>query len=185
MNDATIGRNYAETLMVLAKRTGDEEKWGALIEDFGTAMRENHMLKTFLESPKIAASQKITIVEKALGTRVPPLFLRFIETVISKRRQMLIPAIAIEYRALIDESEDRVHANVTLARDPGEPERDALARQLSRLFGKRVVPHISLNPAILGGLIVKVGDTVMDGSVRRRLATLRSRMIAAKAESRN
>jgi F-type H+-transporting ATPase subunit delta len=185
MNDATIGRNYAETLMVLAKRVDAEEAWGKLIEDFGTAMREDHMLRTFLESPKIAASQKIAIVDKALGTRVPPLFLKFIETVISKRRQMLIPAIAIEYRALIDESEDRVHANVTLARDPGEPERDALVRQLSRLFGKRVVPHITLNPGILGGLIVKVGDTVMDGSVRRRLATLRSRMITVKAESRN
>jgi F-type H+-transporting ATPase subunit delta len=185
MNDATIGRNYAETLMVLAKRTGDEERWGSLIEDLGAAMRENHTLKTFLESPKIAASRKIEIVEKAFGTRVPPLFLKFVETVIAKRRQMLIPAIAIEYRALIDESEDRVHANVTLAREPGEADRDALGQQLSRLFGKRVVPHISLNPAILGGLIVKVGDTVMDGSVRRRLATLRSRMIAAKADSRN
>ena len=185
MNDATIGRNYAETLLVLAKRTGDDEKWGTLIEELGAAIRENHMLKTFLESPKIAAAQKIAIVEKALGGRVPPLFLRFVETVIAKRRQMLIPAIAIEYRALIDESEDRVHANVTLARDPGDAERDGLGQQLSRLFGKRVVPHITLNPAILGGLIVKVGDTVMDGSVRRRLATLRSRMIEAKADARN
>jgi F-type H+-transporting ATPase subunit delta len=109
---------------------------------------------------------------------VPPLFLRFLETVIVKRRQMVIPAIAEEYRALIDESEDRVHANVTVARDPGEPEKDALVRQLSRLFGKRVVPHISINSAILGGVIVKVGDTVMDGSVRRRLASLKSRMLA-------
>ena len=91
---------------------------------------------------------------------------------------MLIPEIASEYRMLIDESENRVHANVTVAREPTEPERDALARQLSRLLGKRVVPHISLNPAILGGVIVKVGDTVMDGSVRRRLATLRQRMLA-------
>ena len=181
MNDSTIGRNYAETLLVLAKRTGDEETWGTLIEDLGAAIRDNPMLKTFLESPKIAASQKIEIVERALGKRVPPLFLRFVETVISKRRQMLIPAIAVEYRALIDESEDRVHANVTLARDPGEAEREALGKQLSRLFGKRVVAHINLNPAILGGLIVKVGDTVMDGSVRRRLGTLKSRMLAAKA----
>ena len=68
--------------------------------------------------------------------------------------------------------------NVTVARELAGPEKDALARQLGRLFGKRVVPHMSLNPAILGGVIVKVGDTVMDGSVRRRLASLRQRMLA-------
>ncbi len=179
MNDATIGRNYAETLLVLAKREGKQEEWGVLIESVASAMQEDQTLKTFLESPKLAASRKIEILANALGNRVPPLFLRFLETVIMKRRQMVIPAIASEYRALIDESEDRVHANVTVARQPAEPERDALARQLSRLFGKRVVPHIAINPEILGGVIVKVGDTVMDGSVRRRLATLKSRMLAS------
>jgi F-type H+-transporting ATPase subunit delta len=177
MNDATISRNYAETLLILAKKDGQQEQWGNLIETIGVAMREDRTLKTFLESPKIAASQKIEILARALGNRVPPLFLRFLQTVVTKRRQMLIPVIASEYRALIDESEDRVHANVTVAREPAEPEKDALARQLSRVLGKRVVPHITLNPAILGGLIVKIGDTVMDGSVRRRLATLRSRML--------
>jgi F-type H+-transporting ATPase subunit delta len=177
MNDATISRNYAETLLILAKKDGQQEQWGNLIDTIGVAMREDRTLKTFLESPKIAASQKIEILARALGKRVPPLFLRFLQTVVTKRRQMLIPVIASEYRALIDESEDRVHANVTVAREATEGERDALARQLSRVVGKRVVPHISLNPAILGGLIVKIGDTVMDGSVRRRLATLRSRML--------
>jgi F-type H+-transporting ATPase subunit delta len=179
MNDATIGRNYAETLLTLAKKHGQEAEWGALLDAIAVAMQEDRILKTFLESPKLAASQKIEILDKALGKRVPQVFLRFLETVISKRRQMLIPVIASEYHALIDESEDRVHANVTVAREPAEQEKDALAKHLSRVLGKRVVPHISLNPAILGGLIVKVGDTVMDGSVRRRLATLRSRMLAS------
>ena len=178
MNDATIGRNYAETLLTLAKKSGEEEEWGALIDAIAVAMQEDRTLKTFLESPKLAASQKIEILARALGKRVPPVFLRFLEIVVSKRRQMLIPEIASEYRSLIDESEGRVHANVTVAREPAGPEKDALARQLSRVLGKRVVPHITLNPAILGGLIVKIGDTVMDGSVRRRLATLRSRMLA-------
>jgi F-type H+-transporting ATPase subunit delta len=181
MNNATIGRNYAETLLILAKRDGKAEEWGTLIESIASAMREDQTLKTFLESPKLAASRKIEILKAALGERVPPLFLRFLETVIIKRRQMVIPEIAQEYRALIDVSEDRVHANVTVAREPAEPEKEALVRQLSRLFGKRVVPHISINPAILGGVIVKVGDTVMDGSVRRRLASLRSRMLATAA----
>jgi F-type H+-transporting ATPase subunit delta len=178
MNDATIGRNYAGTLLVLAKREKQEEQWGELIESIALVMAEDREFRLFLASPQIAASRKIEILEKALDKRIPHLFLRFLETVILKRRQMVIPEIASEYRALIDEAEDRVHATVIVAREPAEPERDALARQLSRLFGKRVVPHISLNPAILGGVIVKVGDTVMDGSVRRRLATLRSRMLA-------
>jgi F-type H+-transporting ATPase subunit delta len=178
MNDERIGRNYAEALLTLARKSGEQEEWGALIDAISVGMRENPTLKTFLESPKLSAARKIQIMEKALGRGVPRVFMRFIEAVIMKRRQMLIPEIASEYRNLIDDSEDRVHVNVTVAREPAELEKDALTGQLSRLFGKRVVPHISLNPAILGGVIVKVGDTVMDGSVRRRLASLRQRMLA-------
>jgi len=96
MNDATISRNYAETLLILAKKDGHEEQWGNLIDTIGVAMREDRTLKTFLESPKIAASQKIEILARALGKRVPPLFLRFLQTVVTKRRQMLIPVIASE-----------------------------------------------------------------------------------------
>jgi len=180
MKEATIGRNYAEALLALAQKNGDIEQWGELLDAIATAMREDQTLRTFLESPKLAATHKIEILEKALGQKVPKLFLRYIETVIHKRRQMLIPAIATEYQALIDESENRLHANVTVAREPAEPEKDALARQLSRLFGKRVVPHISQNPAILGGVIVRVGDTVMDGSVRKRLSVLKQRMLQSQ-----
>ena len=178
MNAEGIGRNYAETLLILARKSDEVEEWGALIDAISVGMREDHTLRTFLESPKLSASHKIEILSKALGRRVPQGFLRFLEAVINKRRQMLIPQIASEYRLLIDESENRIHATVTVASEPTEPERDALARQLSRLFGKRVMPHISLNPAILGGVIVKVGDTVMDGSVRRRLSVLRQRMLS-------
>jgi F-type H+-transporting ATPase subunit delta len=181
MNETRIGRNYAEALLNLARRSNEQEEWGAIIDAISVGMREDPTLRTFLESPKLSAARKIEIMEKALGRGVPKLFMRFLETVILKRRQMLIPEIASEYRNLIDAAEDRVHVNVTVAREPAEPEKDALERQLSRLFGKRVVSHITLNPAILGGVIVRVGDTVMDGSVRRRLASLRQRMLATAA----
>ena len=179
MNESTIGRNYAEALLALARKDDEIEEYGELLNAIAAAMSDDQTLRTFLESPKLAASHKIEILQKALGRRVPRLFLRYIDTVIQKRRQMLIPAIAIEYQLLLDQAENRLHANVTVAREPGDPEREALARQLSRLFGKRVVPHITTNPAILGGLIVKVGDTVMDGSVRRRLAVLKQRMLSS------
>src|SRR5688572_32729956 len=81
MNDATIGRNYAETLLVLANRSGDaaQEEWGTLIEELGGAMREDKKLRTFLESPKISAGQKIEVLGKALGKKVPRPFLKFLE----------------------------------------------------------------------------------------------------------
>lgn len=180
MNAEGIGRNYAEALLDLARKSDEVEEWGALIDAISTGMREDQTLKTFLETPKLSAAHKIEILAKALGRKVPPLFLRFIETVISKRRQMVIPEIASEYRMLIDESENRLHANVTVAREPAEREKADLARQLSKLFGKQVVPHISHNPAILGGVIVRVGDTVMDGSVRKRLSVLKQRMLASQ-----
>ena len=94
MNESTIGRNYAEALLALAQKSGDVERWGGLLDGIAAAMRQDQMLRTFLESPKLAAAHKIEILEKALGRRVPRLFLRYIETVIHKRRQMLIPAIA-------------------------------------------------------------------------------------------
>jgi F-type H+-transporting ATPase subunit delta len=178
MNEERIGRNYAEALLTLARKEKQAEEWGALIDAISVAMREDQTLRTFLESPKLSAGRKIELLKKALAEGLPPMFMRFVETVILKRRQMLIPEIASEYRSLIDESEDRVHVNVTVARELPAREKEALGKQLSRLFGKRVVPHISLNPAILGGVIVKVGDTVMDGSVRRRLASLKQRMLA-------
>jgi F-type H+-transporting ATPase subunit delta len=181
MNDERIGRNYAEALLTLARKDREQEEWGAFLDAISVGMREDETLKTFLESPKLSAARKVEILEKAMRRRVPKLFMKFLETVIMKRRQMLIPEIASAYRQLIDDSEDRVHVNVTVAREMAGPEKDALARQLGRLFGKRVVPHMFLNPAILGGVIVKVGDTVMDGSVRRRLASLRQRMRATVA----
>jgi F-type H+-transporting ATPase subunit delta len=102
---------------------------------------------------------------------------RFLQQLVHNRRQMLIPEVAAEYFSLLDEAEGRVHAQVTVARPTDDAQRDTIARELSRVLGKQVVPHMTVNPAILGGVVVKVGDRVMDGSVRRRLASLRDRLV--------
>src|SRR3982074_3585842 len=121
MNEARIGRNYAEALLALAGQSGEQEEWGALIDAISVGVGQDHTPQPSLESRKRSSARKIQILEMALGPRVPKLFLRFLETVIMKRRQMLIPEIASEYRMLIDESEDRVHVDVTVARELGEP----------------------------------------------------------------
>lgn len=178
MRDSTIARNYAAALLELARRAEDTAGWGRLIQDVADGMRQNATLTRFLESPRISEAQKCDVLFEALGDRVPRHFLRFLQAVVRKRRQMLIPEIAQEYQDLLDVDENRVHANVTVARKISEADEDGIAGHLSRVLGKRVVTHMNVNPEILGGVIVKVGDTVMDGSVRRRLATLRGRMLA-------
>ncbi|MEO5580053.1 MAG: F0F1 ATP synthase subunit delta [Gemmatimonadaceae bacterium] len=177
MRDSTIARNYAEALLELARRAEDTDGWGRLIQDVADGMRLNITLTRFLESPKISETQKSDLLFDALGDRVPRHFLRFLQALVRKRRQMLIPEIASEYHDLVDAAENKVHASVTVARDISEGDQDGIAEHLSRVLGKRVVTHMTVNPEILGGVIVKVGDTVMDGSVRRRLATLKGRML--------
>ena len=180
MRDTTIARNYAETLLVLATRAEDLRGWGKMLTDVASAVRENPALRLFLESPRVSATQKSAVLGKAFQDVMPRLMLRFFQTLVQHRRQMLIPEIAEEYLNLVDAAEGRIHARVTVARETDDAGRTAIAAQLSRVFGKEVVPHISVDPAIMGGVVVHVGDTVLDGSVRRRLASLRRRMLTGK-----
>ena len=177
MRDSTIARNYAETLLELARRANDLEGWGKMIMDVADALDADESLRLFLETPRVSAEAKNELLGKAFQDRMPRLFVRFLQTLVKNRRQALIPDIAEEYRTLLDDVQGRVHAQVTVARESGDAERALIAKELSRVLGKEVIPHLTVNPAILGGLVVRVGDEVMDGSVRRRLAKLRNTLV--------
>src|SRR4051812_13199678 len=101
MRDTTIARNYAETLLALAEKAKDLRGWGALITSVSTAMGENARLRLFLESPRVAADQKNKVLAAALGDSTPRNFVRFLQSLVTHRRQMLIPQIAVEYLDLL------------------------------------------------------------------------------------
>jgi F-type H+-transporting ATPase subunit delta len=180
MRDTTIARNYAETLLVLAGKAKELRGWGAMLTDVADAMEQNATLRLFLESPRVSAAQKNAVLATAFQDRMPRLMVRFLQTLVTHRRQMLIPEIAREYLDLVDAAEGRMHARVTVAQETSDADRSAIAAQLSRMFGKEVIPHLTVDPAIMGGVIVHVGDTVLDGSVRKRLSTLRRRMLTGR-----
>ena len=177
MREPTIARNYAETLVALAQKAGDLDGWGAMISDVASAIQRDERLQRFLESPRVSTERKNEILAKAFEDRLPRLLVRFFQAVITHRREALIPAVAVEYHNIVDEIKGLVHAQVTVARDPDNGLQSDIAQRLSRVIGRTVVPHFVVNPAILGGAIVRVGDTVMDGSVQNRLARLRSRLL--------
>jgi F-type H+-transporting ATPase subunit delta len=180
MHEPTIARNYAEALLELARRADDLRGWGLLIDEMAAAMQQDRRMRTFMESPRVSAIQKSVVLGKAFESSVPRPFLRFLQALVRNRRQMMIPAVAREYHDLVDQVEGRVHASVTVAREADEAQRAMIAERLSKAIGKQVVAHYHVNPEILGGMIARIGDTVMDGSARKRLATLRSRMLAGK-----
>ena len=177
MRDVTIAENYAEALFALASKADDLHGWEGLIGGLADAMGRDRTLRLFLESPRITAADKNKVLADAFKG-APSRFVRFLQILVHNRRQMLIPKISAAYMDLVDEVEGRIHALVTVARETSDADRDAIAAQLSKVFGKTVVAHLSVHPAILGGVVVHVGDAVMDGSVRRKLGVLKAGLAA-------
>lgn len=180
MRPTTIARNYAEALLALAGKAGDLDGWGASISGVVTAMETDRRLRNFLAAPQVSAAEKNAVIGKAFAGRLPRPMVRYLQKVVENRRQMLLPLIAVEYGNLVDEATGRLHAQVTVSREASAADRDLLAAHLSRAFARTVVPHVIVNPDLIGGVVVRVGDRVMDGSVRRRLKTLRARVLAAR-----
>jgi len=177
MRDTTIARNYAEALVTLARRADDLDGWGRMIDDVAQLVQHDVRVRRFLESPRVPMATKKEILVKAFQDRMPRLMVRFLEALVQNRRQLLIPTIASEYASLVDESLGRVRAEVTLAREPQPGELEAIAAAISTTLGRQAVAQVRINPEIIGGVIVRVGDYVKDGSVRRRLGMLKSRLV--------
>lgn len=180
MRDASIARNYAEALLALATKAGDAEGWGALVSALGDAVTQDVTLRRFLEAPQVSAAEKNQVIAKALEGQAPPTFVRFVQKLVSNRRQMLLPDVAVEYHSLLDDAAGRVHARVTVARPFDAAATASLQAALSQALNKTVVAHVSVDERILGGVVVRVGDKVMDGSVKRRLGRLRDALVGAR-----
>lgn len=183
MRATTIARSYADTLLALADRHGGAptaEAYGRALEEVAAAVAGEPRVREFLETPRVDAQAKKDALRRAFDGRVPPLFLRFLEVVVEKRRQGLLREIAAEYAALLDERAGRLRARVTLPAAPDAALVEEITTGLTARFGKPVVPTFTVDPSLLGGIVVRVGDRMLDGSVRTRAAALRRRLMAAE-----
>lgn len=180
MGPQIIARNYAETLLTLAQRHGGDatvDAFGAAIDQVATLLRSESRVREFLQTPRVNADAKKQALRAAFGEQVPELFLRFLLVVVEKRRQGLLPAIANEYHSLVDQARGRVRADITLAQAPDPALERDIVTALERRFGKTVIPTFQVDPELIGGIIVRVGDQILDGSFRRRIKSLRRRLL--------
>jgi len=182
MRTEIIARNYAETLLELARRNGGQ----ATVEEFGAAMElvaatmDEPRVREFLSTPRIGMDERKATLRAALQGRVPDLFLRFVMVVVDKRRQALLGDIAHEYRERVDELTGRVRVQVTISHAPDAALQQQITTALTQRLGKTVIPAFTVDPDLLGGMIVRVGDEILDGSVRARAQGLRRRLMDAR-----
>ncbi|MFQ5689686.1 MAG: ATP synthase F1 subunit delta [Gemmatimonadota bacterium] len=177
MRPDAVARNYAATLYELARREDAIESFGALIEQLARFYGEERAFRSFLDTPRVPLPAKKEALRASLGAGAPELFLRFLFVVLEKRRQRVIPGIATAYGDLVDRQAGRVHASITLPIEADEDLRREILEGLERILGLAVVPHFHRSPELLGGIVVRVGDRLMDGSIRRRLEDLRGYLL--------
>jgi len=179
VREDTVVRNYAETLFEVAENNGGAAAYGEVAGVVAVLMADA-MVREFFGTPRITADSKERALESALASNVPPMLLRFLQVVVDKGRQRLIPAIMRDFEGILDRRQGICHMEVTVARELGDAERTDLTRQLSDATGATVIPTIRVRPEILGGIVMREGDTLYDGSVKRQLDAMRRRLMAAE-----
>ncbi|HKV70919.1 MAG TPA: ATP synthase F1 subunit delta [Gemmatimonadales bacterium] len=177
MKSTTVARNYAEALFAAASAKRQTERFGELMDAVAGAVSADQRIAVVLESPRVAKGVKSQLLKDALEDAAPREFVNFLQAVVRRGRQGLLTEISAEYQTLLDVSLNRVHAGVTLSEEPETSLQNDIVKRLEKALGKDVRAHFRSDEQILGGVVVKVGDRVYDGSLRRRLMVLKRKML--------
>ena len=169
---------YAQALFDLAKESKSADKVAADLTTFQTLIDESADLRRFLRSPAFSAQEQ----ERALGSLLNKAGIagtaaNFLKLVAAKRRLFALPDMIRDYHTLNDSEKGLTRAEITVA----EPLKDAYVLELKDALAKvsgssGVSMHVTVDPAIIGGMIVKLGSRMLDASLRTKLNMIRTRM---------
>jgi F-type H+-transporting ATPase subunit delta len=173
----TIARNYASALFALALRDDQVEAYGNALDQVVAVIDQEPGFRLFLDTPRVSLTEKKEVLQRVLGAHLPAHVLNFLLLSLDKRRQRLFPAFAEAYQGLVDAHLGRTHVSVQVARPLVKDELDEVAVELSRILQKEAIPHVRVRPELIGGIIFRSGDTIFDGSVRRRLQRMRRQLM--------
>jgi F-type H+-transporting ATPase subunit delta len=170
---------YATALADIALEQAAAEPVKKQLEDFGAAYAESSELRSVLSSPAVERTAKHNVIEK-LATRLGAsrIVRNFLLIVVDNQRTHLLPEIVKTFEAVIRQRQGVAEAEVISAAELTAPQKTQLQQTLEGLTGRKIQAKYSLDPALLGGAVVRIGDTIYDGSVRNRLNQMRARLAA-------
>jgi F-type H+-transporting ATPase subunit delta len=174
MITGSLSRRYARAVLGLAKDQGNLDRVAADLRTLGGAMTGSEELTDALTNPGLRRAERKKIVD-ALLARIgaAQLSKTIVSMLLDRERIGSLPGIARELDAMVEAMSGRVSAEVTSARPLAKPQLDQIAAALEKLSGKQVDIVKREDPALLGGIVAKLGDVVYDGSLRTQLHALR------------
>ena len=168
---------YATALADVALEQGAADPVKKQLEDFGAAYAESAELRSVLSSPAVERIAKHGVIEKLAARLGASRIVRnFLFIVVDNQRTHLLPEILETFETVIRQRQGFAEAEVTSAAELSAPQKAQLQQTLEGLTGKKVQAKYSLDPALLGGALVRIGDTIYDGSVRNRLNQMRAQL---------
>ncbi|MEO7021287.1 MAG: ATP synthase F1 subunit delta [Ktedonobacteraceae bacterium] len=180
MLKGAIARRYAEAVFGLALKQNTLDRTLEDVQGLGQLFSK-HTLAYLLREPKVPAQRKETALREALSARVLPTSLNLALLIVQRNLVNLMPNIATELQRMVFEHKNQAMAEVTTAA-PMDDKQQALVKQaLERRTGKTILLQTKVNPEILGGVVARVGDQVIDGSIQQRLQALKRQLLTGVA----
>ena len=179
-NNRELAKKYAAALLALAKETGTLEEVEQELAQIGEIVQQNPELTDFLRNQLISREAKKEVVERIFMQHLNPMVMRFLGVVIDRGRIALLPDIIDVYLELSHVERNIAEAQVRLAVDLTDEEETRLIRELTELTGKEIYLEKTIDPSILGGMIVTIGDRRIDGSLKRQLHEMKTTLLSEK-----
>lgn len=174
--ETTLARPYARAAFEVAEKASALESWrNALAASAEVVATES--ASRILGNPKIDAEQIIALFGDALGEHMTDAFKNFLDVLMHYRRLPLLPEIFTQFEILRRASEHRLKVHVTSAIELDADQREKLAARLKQRFGAEVDMETDVNTELIGGLVVRAGDRVIDASLRGRLEQLGRQLV--------
>ena len=167
-------RRYADAAFEIALRDGTVETWRQEL-DTAAVTSTSGELERILANPALPLDQRVTVAEKVFAKLSGPVR-NLVLLMVRRNRIEQLPRVAAEFRRLDDRHNGLTHATATSAAPLGADEIRAITARLEELTGGRIALETAVDPSLLGGLVVRVGDRLIDGSVRGRLERLRNQL---------
>jgi F-type H+-transporting ATPase subunit delta len=181
MPDLSVARRYAQALFDISRKEGAAERVETDLETIDALLRTQPNLLRVLRAPVIARPQKKELVRRLFESQISSLTLRFLYLLIEKRREAVLPEVNRQFRALSFQAANILPVTATVAQHLTREERAHLIEALGHRTGKTVELAEELDPDLIGGVILRLGDTIIDGSIAGQLRRLHQQLLAGTA----